>query len=143
MAGSTHLGQLPCCISLDMWEGGVVKSVEAEYKQHKIKSAVKLYGNEYPTMGLVRAFEEQSAGKRHRSLVKETGKFVEELGVSLNLSYPKPRLYDEEVSKENIKEKLKQRVREHNEVRANRVDARMVNPSGNDSEYHRDELPVG
>ena len=32
---------------------------------------------------------------------------------------------------------------EHNEVRANRVDARMVNQSGKYSEYHRDELIVG
>ncbi|PFX31439.1 hypothetical protein AWC38_SpisGene3718 [Stylophora pistillata] len=49
--------------------------------------------------------------------------------VSLNLSYPNQKLYDEEgkeVSKEKIKDKLKQRVREHNEVRANRVDARIV-----------------
>ena len=38
-----------------------VKSVEAEYKQTRIKSAVKLYGNEDPTMGLVRTFEEQAA----------------------------------------------------------------------------------
>ena len=46
--------------------------------------------------------------------MKEAGKFAEELGVFLNLSYPNPRLYDEEgkeVPKEKIKDKLKQRVR--------------------------------
>ena len=64
--------------------------------KRRLKSAVKLYGNEDPTMGLVRAFEEQTAVKGHRSLVKEAGKFAEELGVSLNLSYPNPKLYDEE-----------------------------------------------
>ncbi|PFX17665.1 hypothetical protein AWC38_SpisGene17993 [Stylophora pistillata] len=72
-------------------------------------AAVKLYGKEDPTMGLVRAFEEQAAVKGHRLLVKEAGKFAEELGVSLNLSYPSPKLYDEEgkeVSKEKIKDKL-------------------------------------
>lgn len=47
-----------------------------------MKSAVKLYGNDDPTMGLVRAFEEQAAVKGHWSLVKEAGKFDEELGVS-------------------------------------------------------------
>ena len=94
--------------------GRGVKSVEAEYKQIKIKSAVKLYGNEDPTMALVRAFEEQAAVKGHRSLVKEAGKFSEELGVSLNLLYPNPKLHDEEgkeVPKEKIKNKLKQRIR--------------------------------
>lgn len=71
--------------------------MEAEYKQTYIKSVVKLYGNEDPTMGLVCAFEEQAVVKGHRSLVKGAGKFAdhEELGVSLNLSYPNPKLYDE------------------------------------------------
>ena len=59
-----------------------IKSVEGKYKQTKIKSAVKLYGNKDPTMGLVRAFEEQAAVKGHKSLVKEAGKFAEELGLS-------------------------------------------------------------
>ena len=65
-------------------------------------------------MGLVCAFEKQAVVKGHRSLVNEAGKFAEELGVFLNLSYPNPRLYDEEgkeVPKEKIKDKLKQRVR--------------------------------
>lgn len=31
---------------------------------------------------------------------------------------------------------------EHNEVRANRVDARMANQSGKDSEYHRENTQV-
>ena len=107
--GSTALLYLPRHVG-----GRGVKSVEAEYKQIKIKSAVKLYGNEYPTMGLVRAFEKQAAVKGHRSLVKGAGKSAEELGVSQNLSYPNPKLYEEEgkeVPKEKIKDKLKQRIR--------------------------------
>ena len=36
-----------------MGGGRGVKSVEAEYKQTKIKSAVKLYRNEDPSMGLI------------------------------------------------------------------------------------------
>ena len=63
--------------------GHGVKSVEAEYKQTNIKSAVKLSCNEGLTMGLERAFEEQAAVKGHWSLVKQAWKFAEELGVSL------------------------------------------------------------
>ena len=47
-------------------------------------------------------------------LVNEAAKFAEGLGVSMSLSYPNPKLYDEEckeVPKEKIKDKLKQRVR--------------------------------
>ena len=115
--GSTALLYLPRHVGGGGGGGGgprrhvLFKSVEAEYKQTKIKSGVKLYGNEDPTLGLVRAFEEQVAVKGHRSLVKEAGKFAEELGVSLNLSYPNLKLYDEEgkeVPKEKIKDKLKQ-----------------------------------
>ena len=102
MVESTHLGQLHSCISLDTLGGGggargrgrAVKSVKAEYKQTKIKSAVKLYGNEDPTMGLVCAFEKQAVVKGHRSLVNEAGKFAEGLGVSLNLSYSSRKMYD-------------------------------------------------
>ena len=70
------------------WRG--VESVEAEYKQ--TKSAVKLYENEDPTMGLVRTFDEQAVVKGHRSLMKEAAKFAEELGVSLNLLYPNSKV---------------------------------------------------
>ena len=50
------------CISLHKLGGGGggVKSKEAGYKETKIKSAAELYGNEDPTMGLVRAHEEQA-----------------------------------------------------------------------------------
>lgn len=101
--GSTAILYLPRHVG----GGPGVKSVEAEYKQTKIKSVVKLYGNEDPTMGPVRAFEEQAAVKGLRSLVNEAGKFAGQLGVPLNLSYPNPKLYDEEgkeVSKEKIKD---------------------------------------
>ena len=56
----------------------------------------------------MRVFEEQAAVKGHTSLVKEAETFAEESGVSLNLSYPNPKLYEEgkEVSKEKTKDKL-------------------------------------
>ena len=46
--------------------------------------------------------------------MKEAGKFAEELGISLNVSNPNQKLYDEEgkeVPKDEIKDKQKQRVR--------------------------------
>ena len=138
--GSTHLGHLHSCISLDTWGHGV-KSLEAEYKQTKIKSAVKLYGNEDPTIGLGRAFEEQAAVKGHR---KEAGKFAEELGVSLNLSYPNPKLYDEEgkeVPKEKIKDKLKQRVRGQyaEKIRGERWQGKLLTSRWDDEDLSRQE----
>ena len=80
--------------------------MEAEYNQTKIKSAAKLYCNEDPCMALVRAFEEQATVNGYRSLVKKANKFAEVLGVSLDLSYPYPKLHDEE-GKEVPKEKIK------------------------------------
>ena len=47
--------------------GRGLKSVEAEYKQIKVKAAVKLYSNKDPTMGLVREFEQHAADKGHQS----------------------------------------------------------------------------
>ena len=89
----------------------------------------------------MRAFEEQSSGKGHRSLVKETRKFVEVLGVSLNLSYPKPKLYDEEVSKEKIKEKLKQRVRGQyvEKTRGERWQAKLLTSRWDDEDLSRQD----
>ena len=54
----------------------------------KIKSAIKLYGNEDSTMSLVRAFEENAAHQGHQLLVKEATTFAEELGITLDLRFP-------------------------------------------------------
>ena len=63
--------------------GRGMRSVEEEYKITKIKSVIKLYGNEDPTMRLVRAFEENAIHQGHQSLVKEAREFAEELGFPL------------------------------------------------------------
>ena len=79
-------------IDLPRADGGRgLKSVETEFKQTKVNAALKLFSNTDPTMELVRRFEEHAAGKGHPSLVKEVGRFSEEMGVSLELVYTNPR----------------------------------------------------
>ena len=70
--------------------GRGVRSVEEECKMTKIKSAIRLYSNEDPTMRLVRAFEENALHLGHQSLVKEAREFAEELRFTLDLSFPHP-----------------------------------------------------
>ena len=60
----------------------------------KIKSAIKLYSNEDSTTRLVRAFEENAAHQGHQLLVKEARMFAEELGFTLDLSFPHPKCRD-------------------------------------------------
>ena len=58
-------------------------------------------------MGVVLAFEENAGDKGHQSLVKESIKYAEEMGVSLQLGYPEPNCSDSrgnKVPKEKIKE---------------------------------------
>ena len=90
------------------------------------------------------AFEEQAAVKGHRSLLKEAGKFAEELGVSLNLSYSNPKLYDEEgkeVPKEKIKDELKQRVRGQyaEKTRGERWQGKLLTSRWDDEDLSRQE----
>ena len=88
-----------------------MRSVEEEYKMTKIKSAIKLYSNEDPTMRLVRAFEENAIHQGHQSLVKEAREFAEELGFTLDLSFPHPKCRDNtdgaDVPTDKIKRHLK------------------------------------
>ena len=45
-------------------------------------------------MRLVRAFEENAIHQGHQSLVKEAREFAEELGFTLDLSFPHPKCRD-------------------------------------------------
>ena len=71
-----------------------MRSVEEEQKMTKIKSAIKLYSNDDSTMSLVQAFEENAAHQGRHSLVKEAGTFVEELGITFDLSHLHPKCRD-------------------------------------------------
>ena len=70
--------------------GRGLKSVENEYKNTKIKAAVKLYCNADPTMAAVRSFEELAVQNGHHSIIKDAKKYAEELDLQLWLNFPNP-----------------------------------------------------
>ena len=55
---------------------GGLKSVENEYKNTKIKAAVKLYCNADPTMITVRSFEELAVQNGRHSIIKNAKKYA-------------------------------------------------------------------
>ena len=57
-----------------MLGGGGLKSVDNEYKNNKIKAAVKLYCNADLTMAAVRSFEELALQNGHHSIIKDAKK---------------------------------------------------------------------
>ena len=58
-----------------------------------MKTAIKLYANEDPTMRMVREFEEKCERTRRRSLKKDTERYASERGL---LNYPCPTTNTEE-----------------------------------------------
>ena len=85
-------GRHPCSSILLLYvprsEGGRgLRSVEMEYKATKIKGAVRLHGNEDPSLGMVPEFEEQAARTWRRSIFKEAAKFAEEFWLELDLEH--------------------------------------------------------
>ena len=70
--------------------GRGLKSVENEYKNTKIKAAVKLYCNADPMMAAVRSFEELAVQKGRHSIIKDAKKYAEELDLQLWLNFPNP-----------------------------------------------------
>ena len=67
--------------------GRGLRSVENEYKNTKIKAAVKLYCNADATMAAVRSFEELAVQNGSHSIIK---KHAEELDLQLWLNFPDP-----------------------------------------------------
>ena len=108
--------------------GRGMRSVEEEYKMTKIKSAIKLYSNEDSTMRLVRAFEENAAHQGHQSLVKEARMFAEELGFTLDLSFPHPKCRDNtdgaDVPRDKIKRHLKKAAMEQRKLKSRKRDGK-------------------
>ena len=62
--------------------------MENEYKNTKIKAAVKLYCNADPTMKAVRSFEELAVQNGRHSIIKDAKKYAEELDLQLWLNFP-------------------------------------------------------
>ena len=111
-SGGEHPLGLKVTVYLPRALGGRgMRSVEEKYKMTKIKSAIKLYSNDDPTMSLVRAFEENAAHKGYQSLVKEARTFAEELRITLDLSFPHSKCRDNtdgaDVPEDKIKRHLK------------------------------------
>ena len=67
-----------------------LKSVENEYKNTKIKAAVKLCCNADPMITVVRSFEELAVQNGRHSIIKHAKKYAEELGLQLWLNLPNP-----------------------------------------------------
>ncbi|CAH3131826.1 unnamed protein product [Porites lobata] len=57
--------------------GRGLRSVENEYKNTKIKAAVKLYCNADPMMAAVRSFEELAVQNRRQSIIKDAKKSLD------------------------------------------------------------------
>ena len=68
----------------------MVKSMENEYRNTKIKAAVKLYCHADPTMAAVRSFEELAVQNGRHSIIKDAKKYVGELDLHLWLNFPNP-----------------------------------------------------
>ena len=67
-----------------------LKSLETTYKDIKIKAAMKLYYSSVPSMEVVRLFEEKSVRGGRHSVIKDTSRYAEQLGVHLKLEYREP-----------------------------------------------------
>ena len=86
-----------------------MKSVEREYKNTKIKTAVMLFCNPYPSMAAVRCSEAKAVQTGRHSIIKDTQKYARGLDLQLKLDFPDPVCYTadgQEVRGEKIKNYL-------------------------------------
>ena len=68
--------------------GRDLKSVENEYKNIKIKAAVKLCCNADPTMAAIRSFEELAIRNGRHTTIKDAKTYAEELDLQLLPNFP-------------------------------------------------------
>ena len=86
--------------------GRGMKSVEREYKNTKVKTAVKLFSNPDPAIAVLRSFEAKAVQSVRHSIIKDTQKYARKLGLQLKLDFPDPVCYTadgNEVRGANIK----------------------------------------
>lgn len=88
-------GKYPCDSTSLMYLRGL-RSIEREYKETKIKAAVKLFQNRDPVMKMVRDFKKRTESVGHQSLTKESTKYAEEYDLQLKFQYPDPVCVTEE-----------------------------------------------
>ena len=77
-----------CYTCPEIREGEACVPLRPQYKETKVKAAVKLYQSRDPAMKMVREFEEQAESKGYQSMTKEAGKYAEEYGLQLQLKHP-------------------------------------------------------
>ena len=77
------------CLGSSVEDWGL-KSVENEYKNTKIKAALKLYWNADPTIAAVRSFEKLAVQNGRYSIIENAKKYAEELDLQLWLNFPNP-----------------------------------------------------
>ena len=83
-AGSSVLLYSPRAVG-----GRGMKSVETAYKVTKIKTALKIQGSTYPTVKLVKNWDENSARSKGRhSTLEDAVKYAREFGLDLDLTKP-------------------------------------------------------
>ena len=75
------------CLGSSVEDWGL-KSVENEYKNTKIKAALKLYWNADPTIAAVRSFEKLAVQNGRYSIIENAKKYAEELDLQLWLNFP-------------------------------------------------------
>ena len=120
-----------------------MRSVKEEYKMTEIKTAIKLYSNEDSAISLVRAFKENAVHQGHQLLVKEARTFAEELGITLNLSFPHPKCRDNidgaHVPRDKIKSHLKKAAleRRKTEVKEKRWQGKFLTARWEDDQLNQ------
>ena len=109
----------------------MLRSIETDYKETKVKAAVSLYQNRDAAMKMVRDFEERAECVGHQALTKEAAAYAKEYGQQLQLEYSDPVCVTEEgevIPGKKVKNLLKRhresRVRE--EVREQRWQGKLV-----------------
>ena len=95
-SGGKHPAGSTALLYLSRDKGGRgLRSVEQEYKNIKIKVALKLYNNPNPSIQLVKHFEERSVELSCQFILKDSVKFATEIGLTLSLDSSVARCYSE------------------------------------------------
>ena len=104
-----------------------------------MKTAIKLYANEDPTMRMVREFEEKCERTGRRSLKKDTERYASERGLYLKLSYPCPTANTEEGEelpgeKVGVMMRIKEEESRTEEVRQQKWQGKLIEARWDDAD---------
>ena len=119
--------------------GRCLRSVESTYKAIKVKTVIKLYSSEHPTMRMVSEFEEKRERTGRRSLKKDAERYAFERGLNLKLSYPCPFANTEEGEKLHGKKvgammRIKEEESRSKEVRPQKWQEKLIEARRDDAD---------